>query len=103
MISGILMLSIFAAAPGACAGESDIRLPSLAAPTFLGGRLPGGTILILGLAVCVGGALFGIMEYLRTRALPVHKSMAEVSNIIWETCKTYLLQQVKIPGGALAA
>jgi K(+)-stimulated pyrophosphate-energized sodium pump len=95
LIIGILMLLVWLPAPGAFAGEGDIQLPSLEAPTFLGGSLTGRTILLLGLAICAGGALFGILEYLKTRALPVHRSMAEVSHIIWETCKTYLLQQGK--------
>ena len=89
------MLLVWLAAPAAFAGEGDIKLPSLEAPSFMGGNLTGRMILLLGLAICAGGALFGILEYLKTRALPVHKSMAEVSHIIWETCKTYLLQQGK--------
>jgi K(+)-stimulated pyrophosphate-energized sodium pump len=55
----------------------------------------GHTILYFGLFVCFVGAAFGILEYVRTRALPVHRSMADVSHIIWETCKTYLFQQGK--------
>ena len=51
--------------------------------------------MFFGLFVCAVGAAFGIMEYVRTRALPVHRSMSDVSHIIWETCKTYLLQQGK--------
>jgi K(+)-stimulated pyrophosphate-energized sodium pump len=49
--------------------------------------------------VCGVGAAFGLWEYFRTRALPVHRCMAEVSHIIWETCKTYLLQQGKFLAG----
>jgi K(+)-stimulated pyrophosphate-energized sodium pump len=94
-IGSILVLLTWLTVPSAFADASDIQLPSLVAPSFFNGNLTGGTILLFGLAVCVGGALFGILEYLKTRALPVHKSMAEVSNIIWETCKTYLLQQGK--------
>ena len=94
-IGSILVLLAWLAVPSAFAGESDIRLPSLAAPSFFGGSLTGRTILLFGLLVCFGGALFGILEYLKTRALPVHRSMAEVSHIIWETCKTYLWQQGK--------
>jgi len=47
----------------------------------------------IGLVVCVVGLLFGIVQYRQIRGLPVHKSMGDVSDTIWETCKTYLLQQ----------
>jgi len=81
----------------AFAGDSDINLPELHDPqiSFFNGSLGGMTILYLGLAVCVVGALFGLFQYKQTRALPVHKLMGNVSNIIWETCKTYLWQQGK--------
>jgi K(+)-stimulated pyrophosphate-energized sodium pump len=46
-----------------------------------------------GIVICALGAAFGIVQYKQTKALPVHKSMANVSNTIWETCKTYLAQQ----------
>jgi K(+)-stimulated pyrophosphate-energized sodium pump len=55
----------------------------------------GHQILMIGLAVCVVGIIFGWLQYLKTKALPVHESMSGVSNIIWETCKTYLAQQGK--------
>ena len=62
---------------------------------FLGGNLGGLTILYTGLVICVLGALFGFFQHKQTVALPVHKAMSDVSNIIWETCKTYLMQQGK--------
>src|SRR5208337_1290657 len=62
---------------------------------FFHGAVTSQAILFFGLFVCLVGAAFGIFEYVRTRALPVHRSMREVSNIIWETCKTYLWQQGK--------
>jgi K(+)-stimulated pyrophosphate-energized sodium pump len=83
------------AAPTLRASEADIKIPDLHAVSFLGGRLAGETVLLAGLAVCVIGALFGWWQYLQTRRLPVHSSMAAVSQIIWETCKTYLMQQGK--------
>src|SRR5436309_8967025 len=49
----------------------------------------------LGLVICLIGAVFGLVQYQQTKALPVHSSMASVSNTIWETCKTYLLTQGK--------
>ncbi len=77
------------------AGEADIRIPDLGGTSFLGGSLGGLQILWLGLAVCVLATAYGWWQYLQTRALPVHRSMAAVSEIIWGTCKTYLWQQGK--------
>ena len=82
-------------ATNALAGDADINLPSLTEVSFGNGTLTARTILYLGLAVCAIGAAFGFFEYAKTRALPVHKSMRGVSEIIWETCKTYLWQQGK--------
>ena len=81
--------------PAARAGEADIKIPDLGQVSFLGGALSGYQVLYLGLAVCVVGILFGWWQYQQTKALPVHRSMAAVSNVIWETCKTYLAQQGK--------
>src|SRR5438128_6074949 len=77
------------------AGEADIKIPDLHGVSFqIGGSSISGLILLYaGLGVCVLGALFGLVQYRQTRALPVHESMRAVSNIIWETCKTYLQQQ----------
>ncbi len=77
------------------ASESDIKIPDLGAVSFLGGALSGPTVLLAGLGVCAIGVVFGWLQYIQTRNLPVHASMAGVSNIIWETCKTYLAQQGK--------
>jgi len=78
----------------AFAGDADIQLPALQEVSFSGG-LTAREILFFGLAVCAIGAVFGLLQYKQTRALQVHKSMSDVSNIIWETCKTYLFQQGK--------
>ena len=88
---GLLLL----AATGAFAGDADIHLPLLDQVSFVHGAVTSHAILFFGLFVCAVGAAFGIWEYTRTRALPVHKSMRDVSHIIWETCKTYLWQQGK--------
>lgn len=77
------------------AGEADIKIPDLSTVTFLGGALTGYQVLWLGLVVCALGTLYGWWQYLQTKALPVHRSMADVSQIIWETCKTYLETQGK--------
>jgi K(+)-stimulated pyrophosphate-energized sodium pump len=91
----IATLAVLLCATNAFAGDADINLPPLQDVSFFGGVLSGHVILFFGLVVCVIGALFGLFQYKQTRALPVHQSMGNVSHIIWETCKTYLLQQGK--------
>ena len=81
--------------PSLRAGESDIKLPDLNTVTFMGGSLSGSAVLLTGLVVCLIGMVFGWIQYIQTKNLPVHSSMASVSNMIWETCKTYLAQQGK--------
>ncbi len=74
-------------------GEVNIQLPDLNQGDFLG--LTGHQILLSGLVVCVLGLLFGLWTYTAVKNLPVHQSMADVSAIIYETCKAYLIQQGK--------
>src|SRR5665213_213666 len=78
------------------ASEADLKVPALDTVRFdtLGG-VSGITLMYLGILVCAVGAVFGIAQYWQTKKLPVHKSMSDVSQIIWETCKTYLFQQGK--------
>src|SRR5215470_4901055 len=84
------------ACPGAFASEADIHIPDLTQVTFPGlGGVSGVTLMYLGIFVCFIGAIFGMLQYKQTKALPVHESMGNVSNTIWETCKTYLIQQGK--------
>ncbi len=72
-------------------GEVNLKLPSLAQGDFFG--LNGHQLLESGLVVCVLGLLFGWATYIRVKKLPVHRSMAEISELIYETCKAYLLKQ----------
>jgi K(+)-stimulated pyrophosphate-energized sodium pump len=81
-------------ASAAFAGEADIKLPDVAGAQFAYG-LNGWTIMMIGLGITVVGMLFGLLQYKQTVALPAHKSMLAVSNIIWETCKSYIIQQGK--------
>ena len=90
-----LLSALILTATNTFAGDADINLPSLTNVTFGNGSVSAHAILYFGLAVCLIGAAFGFYEFAKTRALPVHQSMREVSNIIWETCKTYLWQQGK--------
>jgi len=75
-------------------GEANLILPDLSQATFLGGT-DGRTLLMGGLVVCVLGLLFGLAIYSQLKGMPVHKSMLEVSELIYETCKTYLITQGK--------
>src|SRR6185437_13122523 len=81
-------------ASSAFAGEADINIPDLTTVKFSG--LCGGSgiaLMYFGIVMCFIGAAFGLVQYMQTKALPVHESMGNVSNTIWETCKTYLIQQ----------
>src|SRR5215475_7142238 len=79
--------------PAGGGGEAHLILPDLSQGTFLG--MNGRSLLMAGLIVCALGLLFGLLTYNRLRDLPVHKSMRDVSELIWETCKTYLNTQGK--------
>src|SRR5436309_6015859 len=72
-------------------GEANLILPDLSTVQFRG--IDGHTLLTGGLVVCVLGLLFGLMVFTQTKNLPVDVSMREVSELIYETCKTYLLTQ----------
>jgi K(+)-stimulated pyrophosphate-energized sodium pump len=74
-------------------GEANLILPDLGQVTFQG--INGRTLLMFGLAVCVLGLLFGMVTFVQLRNLPVHRSMREISELIYETCKTYLITQGK--------
>ncbi len=92
LMSSLMLLLMTGAA---FAGEADINLPDLTQVSFMGGTLAGLTILNVGLIICIIGMAFGIMQYVQTKNLPAHKAMLDVSQTIWETCKTYLFQQGK--------
>ncbi len=76
-------------------GEANLRLPDLAQATFFGGSINGRSLLLYGLIVVALGLLFGLVIYRQLKNAPVHKSMLEVSELIYETCKVYLVTQVK--------
>jgi K(+)-stimulated pyrophosphate-energized sodium pump len=77
-------------APG---GEANLRLPDLSQVRFLG--IDGHTLLLFGIAFCIFGLIFGLTIYTRLKNLPVHRAMREISELIYETCKTYLVTQGK--------
>ncbi len=76
------------------AGEANLVLPDLTQATFFGG-IDGRTLLLCGLLVVALGLLFGLLTYRQLKNLPVHSSMLEISELIYETCKTYLTTQGK--------
>jgi K(+)-stimulated pyrophosphate-energized sodium pump len=81
-------------------GEANLQLPDLSLVQFLSqpdgsGGVDGHTLLLFGIGFCVLGLIFGLMIYSRLKNLPVHRSMREISELIYETCKTYLLTQGK--------
>lgn len=97
-LAGISAAGIIAlASPGLAraASEADLVLPDLGATRFIGGLIGGRTLLMLGLLICAGGLAFGLVIYRQLKALPVHRSMLEVSELIYATCKTYLINQGK--------
>jgi K(+)-stimulated pyrophosphate-energized sodium pump len=81
------------AAPRGGGGEASLVLPDLSQVSFQG--VPGDTLLLYGIGVSVLGLIFGLVINRQLKALPVHRSMLEISELIYETCKTYLIQQGK--------
>ena len=79
-------------APVHAGGEANLILPDLSQVSFLGG-INGRTLLMAGLLVCALGLLFGLMMFTQLKNMAVHSSMLEISELIYETCKTYLLTQ----------
>src|SRR5580693_5542244 len=92
-IPRMFLAALLQAAPAQTGGEAHLILPDLSQGLFLG--TSGRTLLMGGLLICALGLLFGLITYMRLRDLPVHSSMREVSELIWETCKTYLWTQGK--------
>ena len=89
-----LLLCLSAAA--ARAGDADLNIPPLDKVAFDGlWGVTGMQLMYMGIVMCGIGAIFGLVQYMQTKALPVHKCMADVSRTIWGTCKTYLFQQGK--------
>src|SRR6185503_5210670 len=74
-------------------GEANLIIPDLATVQFFG--MSGHSLLMYGLIVCALGLLFGLVIYSRLKRMAVHQSMLEISELIYETCKTYLFQQGK--------
>jgi len=90
-------LLLGAVSPVFASSEANLVLPNLSdasLASFLGG-MTGASLLTYGLVICLAGLAFGAVVYSQVKAMPVHRSMAEVSEIIYETCKTYMITQGK--------
>ncbi|HVB07908.1 MAG TPA: sodium-translocating pyrophosphatase [Candidatus Acidoferrales bacterium] len=79
--------------PEAAGGEANLKVPDLSQVSFLG--VNGHALLVWGILFCIFGLVFGMAMYVRLKNLPVHRSMREMSELIYETCKTYLITQGK--------
>jgi len=93
----VVFLTFLSASPALAAeghgGEVSLKIPDLSQVPFLG--LDGHRLLMFGIFFCIFGLGFGMTIYMRLRNLPVHRAMREISELIWETCKTYLITQGK--------
>ena len=83
----------FGQSSGETGGEAALKLPRLDMVRFFGERIDGHNLLLIGILFCLFGLGFGMAIYMRLKNLPVHRSMREISELIYETCKTYLLTQ----------
>jgi len=76
-------------------GEASLKLPDLSQVSFFHGAIDGHKLLLIGIVFCLAGLGFGMTIYMRLKNLPVHRAMREISELIYETCKTYLITQGK--------
>ena len=83
------LLAVFLCAGASFAGEADLVVPDLKSDAFQY------NLLLVGIAISVAGVLFGLFEYFKVSRIKAHKSMVDMGNLIFETCKTYLVQQGK--------
>jgi len=74
-------------------GEANLKLPEMDKVSFLNGSISGYSLLSIGLIFCGFGGMFGLMIYMQLKNMPVHRSMRDISELIYETCKTYLVTQ----------
>lgn len=92
-----LVLAAFSASTAWAAtegGEANLKLPDLSTSTFMGG-ISGTTLLLIGIVVSLLGLGFGLAIFMQLKNMPVHRSMRDISELIYETCKTYLITQGK--------
>ncbi len=85
----------FAQSSSDVGGEANLKLPDLSSVNFLNDTIDGHKLLLIGIIFCILGLGFGMTIYMRLKNLPVHRAMREISELIYETCKTYLITQGK--------
>jgi K(+)-stimulated pyrophosphate-energized sodium pump len=89
MIEGLISLTMLSLTPAiAAASEANLKIPNLSQEQ--------NSLLLYGILVCVLGMLFGIYQFMKVKGMRAHQSMLDVASIIYETCKTYLIQQGKL-------
>jgi K(+)-stimulated pyrophosphate-energized sodium pump len=76
-------------------GEAGLKLPDLSSVSFFNNAIDGHKLLLIGILFCIAGLGFGMAIYSRLKNMPVHRAMREISELIYETCKTYLTTQGK--------
>ena len=85
--ASILALLFFFLVSPLWASEAELAIPVLTEGQ--------NNILMGGFLICILGMIFGLYEYIKVKGFPAHKSMLDVAGVIFETCKTYLIQQGK--------
>ena len=89
MVKGLMSLTMLSLTPAiVSASEANLKIPTLSQEQ--------NTLLLYGILVCVLGMIFGFYQFMKVKKMKAHQSMLDVANIIYETCKTYLIQQGKL-------
>ena len=91
MLESLFSLAMLLLTPAiAAASEANLKIPNLSQEQ--------NNLLLYGIVVCILGMLFGLYQFIKVKKIRAHKSMLDVADIIYETCKTYLIQQGKLLG-----
>jgi len=93
VLAGLAMPALAFGQSDQAGGEASLKVPDLSQVSFMG--MDGHKLLSIGLLFCAGGLLFGLVIFMQLKNLPVHRTMREMSELIYETCKTYLITQGK--------
>jgi K(+)-stimulated pyrophosphate-energized sodium pump len=94
-LMALTLFTSIAALAEPAGGEAALKLPDLSSVSFFNGAINGHNLLLIGILFSIFGLLFGLAIYTHLKNLPVHRSMLEMSELIYETCKTYLVTQGK--------
>jgi len=94
-LAGIVALIFAAVSTSFADSEANLVIPDLSSVSFFGNAISGHALLTFGFIICIFGLCFGIYHFMGIKNLPVHKSMKDISELIYETCKTYLITQGK--------